>query len=284
MVIGLIQYRTGMERLGDIGKLKTDDTPERVAAKEREFFVTFFGVVAVIALFGLLVSNGTIPVTLTQIATWLGVGVLVMVALYFVYVWTSGGHTVEENKKMAVIFWLFLLIAVFWAGFEQAGTSFTLFARDATFRDFALKIPFTDIGPDELPVAWFQTVNAGFIILLAPVFGMVWVWLDSRQKNPSLPLKAGLGLVGLGAGFFVMAWGAANASNGNLVSPAWLVVTYFLHTVGELCISPIGLSAITEAVAGTARRSDDGDLVRGRCAGQRVRGPRGWARRNDGVR
>ena len=246
MILGLIQYRIGMEKLGDIGRLKTDDTPEQVAAKERKFFGTFFGVVAAVALFGFLVSNGTILVTLTQIATWLGTAVLILVALYFVYIWTWGGHTVEENKRMAVIFWLFLLIAVFWAGFEQAGTSFTLFARDATFRDFALKIPFTNIGPDEFPVSWFQTVNAGFIILLAPVFGMVWVWLDSRQKNPSLPLKAGLGLVGLSAGFFVMAWGAANASNGDLVSPAWLVVTYFLHTVGELCISPIGLSAITK--------------------------------------
>jgi POT family proton-dependent oligopeptide transporter len=82
--------------------------------------------------------------------------------------------------------------------------------------------------------------------LLAPVFGMLWVWLDSRQKNPSIPVKAGLGLLGLSAGFFVLAWGAANASPESLVSPSWLVVTYFLHTVGELCISPIGLSAITK--------------------------------------
>jgi len=98
----------------------------------------------------------------------------------------------------------------------------------------------------ELPASWLQSVNAGFIILLAPVFGMMWVGLESRAKNPSIPLKAGLGLLGLSMGFFVLAWGAANASPGNLVSPAWLVVTYFLHTVGELCISPIGLSAITK--------------------------------------
>jgi POT family proton-dependent oligopeptide transporter len=97
-----------------------------------------------------------------------------------------------------------------------------------------------------MPASFLQSVNAMFIILLAPVFGFLWVWLERRQKDPSLPAKAALGLVGLAMGFFVLAWGAANASSGNLVSPAWLVVTYFLHTVGELCISPIGLSAITK--------------------------------------
>jgi POT family proton-dependent oligopeptide transporter len=138
---------------------------------------------------------------------------------------------------MGVIFWLFILIAIFWSGFEQAGTSFSLFARDMTDRN---------IGSWLMPAAFLQSVNAFFIIVMAPVFGMAWVWLESRQKDPSIPLKAGLGLLGLSAGFFVLAWGAANASPTSLVSPSWLVVTYFLHTVGELCISPIGLSAITK--------------------------------------
>jgi POT family proton-dependent oligopeptide transporter len=160
-----------------------------------------------------------------------------MVVGYFIYVWTLGGHTVEENKRMGVIFWLFILIAVFWSGFEQAGTSLNLFARDLTDRNMFGRL---------LPASTLQSVNALFIVILAPLFGSMWVWLDSRQKNPSLPMKAGLGLVGLAMGFFVLAWGAANASTENLVSPAWLVVTYFLHTVGELCISPIGLSAITK--------------------------------------
>ena len=237
MVLGLIQYRLGQPYLGDIGHLTTDKRPEEVAAMSRKFFGTFFAILAGVTAFGYLVYTGTIPVTITQIATRLGQGVLVLVAGYFVYVWTLGGHTAEENKKMAVIFWLFLLIAVFWSGFEQAGTSLNLFARDLTDRS---------IFGFEIPASTLQSINAGFIILLAPVFGMLWVWLDSRQVNPSIPMKACLGLLGLAAGFFVLAWGAANASPDNLVSPAWLVVTYFLHTVGELCISPIGLSAITK--------------------------------------
>jgi POT family proton-dependent oligopeptide transporter len=203
----------------------------------RKFFSGFFAVVAALALFAFLVSNGTIGLSIAQIARLLGQSVLVLVAAYFVYVWTLGGHTVEENKKMGVIFWLFLLIAVFWSGFEQAGTSLNLFARDLTDRN---------IMGYEVAASTLQSINAGFIILLAPVFGMMWVWLDSRQKNPSIPVKAGLGLLGLAMGFFVLAWGAANATPENPVSPAWLVVTYFLHTVGELCISPIGLSAITK--------------------------------------
>jgi POT family proton-dependent oligopeptide transporter len=237
MVLGLIQYKLGGKYIGDIGHLKTGDTPQQIAAKSRKFFGAFFSVVAAVVLFGWMVSAGIIPVSITQIATVLGVSVWVIVLLFFVYLRVLGGHTADENKRMAVIFWLFVLIAVFWSGFEQAGTSLNVFARDLTDRTF--------FGW-EMPAAWLQSVNAGFIILLAPVFGMLWVWLEARQTNPSIPLKAGLGLVGLAMGFFVLAWGSANASATSLVSPAWLVVTYFLHTVGELCISPIGLSAITK--------------------------------------
>jgi len=237
MVLGLIQFRRGARHLGDAGLLKSDESPERLAARSRKFFGTFFAIVAGVVGFGYLVSTGTIPLTLTQIATWLGYGVLITVALYFIYLWTAGGHTAEENKQMGVIFWLFLLIAVFWSGFEQAGTSLTLFARDLTDRS---------VMGWEMPAAFLQSVNALFIIILAPLFGSLWVWLEGRKADPSIPVKAGLGLLGLSMGFFVLAWGAANASPDNLLSPSWLVVTYFLHTVGELAISPIGLSAITK--------------------------------------
>ena len=239
MILGLIQYRAGMKHIGDIGLLKTDDTPEQVAAKSATFFKIFFTAVAAVMVFSYMVSVGTIALTLTQIATYLGYSVLVLVAGYFVYVWTQGGHTVEENKRMGVIFWLFLLIAVFWSGFEQAGTSLNLFARDSTNLSLFN-------GALEIQASQLQSVNALFIILLAPVFGSIWVWLEGRNKDPSLPMKAGLGLLGLAVGFFVIAWGAANSSPDNLVSPSWLIVTYFFHTVGELCISPIGLSAITK--------------------------------------
>ena len=237
MILGLIQYKMGDKYLGGAGYLKGDQPPDEVARKSRMFFGGFFGVVALIVIFGFLVNAGVIPVTITQIGQALGYSVLIMVALYFVYVWTMGGHTADENQRMGVIFWLFILIAVFWSGFEQAGSSLNVFARDFTDRTMFGWV---------MPASWLQSVNPLFIIIGAPMFGSLWVFLDKINKNPSLPLKAGLGLLFLSAGFFVIAWGAANASNQNLVAPAWLVVTYALHTTGELCISPIGLSAITK--------------------------------------
>ena len=102
------------------------------------------------------------------------------------------------------------------------------------------------IGGWELPASWLQSVNSTFIIILAPVFGSLWITLARLKRNPSIPLKFALGLLGLAAGFFVIAWGAANTEDGSLVSPAWLVVMYFLFTVGELSLSPVGLSSITK--------------------------------------
>lgn len=237
MILGLIQYKMGDRYLGQAGYLKEETPRDVLASRERKFFGIFFGLLALVVGFGYMVRTGAIPVSLTQIATSLGYGVLILVAAYFVYLWLFGGHTPEENKRLGVIFWLFLLIAVFWSGFEQAGSSLNVFARDLTDRTLFGWL---------VPASYFQSINPVFIILMAPLFGSLWVWLDKRNADPSLPLKAGLGLVFLGAGFFVIAWGAANASAENPVTPAWLIVTYFLHTTGELCISPIGLSAITK--------------------------------------
>ncbi len=237
MILGLTQYKMGDKYLGEAGFLKPGDTPAELRTKSRRFYGTFVAGLAVLVGFGLLVRAGIIPLTLTQIAAYMVWIVLALVALYFVYLWVFGGHTAAENKRLLVIFWLFLLIAVFWSGFEQAGTSFNLFARDLTDRVF--------FGW-EMPASWLQSVNPIFIIIGAPLFGSLWLWLDKVKANPPLPLKAGLGLVFLSVGFFVLAWGAANATPETPVSPAWLVVTYFFHTVGELCISPIGLSAMTK--------------------------------------
>ena len=237
MVLGLIQYKAGIKYLGDAGTLKTKDSESVIARKSRIFFRSFFGILAAVLTFGWMVYQGIIDVTLQQIAGGLGAGILILVAVYFAYLWLYGGHTSEENRRLAVIFWLFILIAIFWSGFEQAGSSLNLFASDQTNRV---------IFGWTMPASFLQSINPIFIIILAPVFGSLWVWLANRSANPSIPMKAGLGLLGLSAGFFVISWGAANAGDGTLVSPAWLIVTYFLHTVGELAISPIGLSAITK--------------------------------------
>ncbi len=198
------------------------------------------------------------------IAAVLGLFILLNV----IFLATGGERVTVTRKRLMVIFWLFLLAAVFWSGFEQAGSSMNLFARDLTDRTY--------FGW-EMPTTWLQNVNPLFIVIFAPIFGYMWTWLAQRDRNPSIPMKFALGLLGLSAGFFVIAWGAAQATVDNPVTPAWLVVTYFLHTCGELALSPVGLSSMTK-LAPTGRVGQMmgvwfiaaalGNLIAGLVAGQ----------------
>jgi len=237
MVLGLIQFRLGYGRLGDAGVLRSERTPEQIASLSRRFFGGCAALALALVAFGYLVSQGSIPLTLTHIATGLAWVIGSVVVLYFLYLMFFGGHTVVEQKKIAAIFWFALLAVIFWSGFEQAGSSLNLFAENYTDRT---------IGSFSYPASWLQSVNAFFIVCLAPVFGWLWVWLANRNANPSTAVKFALGLLGLAAGFFVIAWGAANATPDSPVSASWLIVMYFLHTVGELALSPVGLSAVTK--------------------------------------
>ena len=237
MVLGLIQFRLGYDRLGDAGVLRSDRTPQQIASLSRRFFGGCAAVALALVAFGVLVSQGSIPITLTQIAGGLAWVIGAVVVVYFFYLMFFGGHDVVERKKIAAIFWFALLAVVFWSGFEQAGSSLNLFAENYTDRT---------IGSWSYPASWLQSVNALFIVIMAPVFGWLWVWLANRNANPSTAVKFALGLLGLAAGFFVIAWGAANATPDSPVSASWLIVMYFLHTVGELALSPVGLSAVTK--------------------------------------
>ncbi len=184
---------------------------------------------------GPLVETGEWGIVAGRYAIAIVLGLFVLMNLVFLA--TGGERVTTTRKRLMVIFWLFLLAAVFWSGFEQAGSSMNLFARDLTDRVY--------FGW-EMPTTWLQNVNPAFIVILAPVFGYLWTWLAHRDANPSIPLKFALGLLGLSAGFFVIAWGAAQATTENPVTPAWLIVTYFLHTCGELALSPVGLSSMTK--------------------------------------
>ncbi|CAN5237043.1 peptide MFS transporter [soil metagenome] len=238
MVAGLIQYRRGGRFLGDAGLLDTRGAPAgELSRKSRNFYLAAGAAVVVAILLASLAAAGAFEVDLGQVARWLGVAIVVLAIAYFLYLFVAGGHTSLEKRRLGVIFWLFLLAALFWAGFEQAGSSLNLFAESLTDR--------VVLGW-EAPASWLQSVNSIFIILLAPVFAVLWTWLAARDANPSIPLKFALGLLGLAAGFFVLAWGATQASVENPVSPSWLIVTYFLHTCGELVLSPVGLSSITK--------------------------------------
>ncbi|MGH6960854.1 MAG: peptide MFS transporter, partial [Dongiaceae bacterium] len=203
MLLGLFQYKAGMKRLGDAGLLKTGETSEVLAARNRTFSMVLAGVAVAVAIAVYLGVSGTVAVSLQAVATGFGYMIIALAILYFVYLLVAGGYGKVEKQRIVVMFWLFILAALFWSGFEQAGSSLNLFARDLTDRN---------LFGYEIPTGWLQNVNPFFIIVLAPVFGWLWTWLSRRHANPSIPLKFALGMLGLAAGFFVLSWGAANAT------------------------------------------------------------------------
>ena len=138
---------------------------------------------------------------------------------------------------MSALFFLIVISTVFWSMFEQSGGSMTLFADRAT--DLTL-------FSMELTAAQFGSANAIFIILLSPLFALMWPALLSNNIEPSTPAKFGLGIVQVGLGFGALLIGLNNPDSAGLVSAWWLVLAYFLHTSAELCLSPIGLSAVTK--------------------------------------
>jgi POT family proton-dependent oligopeptide transporter len=142
--------------------------------------------------------------------------------------------TPEEIKRVVVIFVLFVFSTIFWMAFEQAGSSLNLFALDLT-RNSVFGI--------EFPSSWFQSVNGLLIIAFAPVFSFLWLRLKNRQ--PSSPTKFAMGLLFAGIGFLVVAY-ASTLTGAGRVSPAWLILVYLLMTIGELCLSPVGLSTVTK--------------------------------------
>jgi len=237
MLIGLIQYRMGTQYLGSAGRRTEVEDRAVLTARSVRFYSVMATVVAVVATLTWLGTSGVITVSLTDVALYIGYGIVVVAAIYFAYLLLRGGYGREDKRRIMVIVWLFILSAIFWSGFEQAGSSMNLFAEKLTNRN---------VMGWQMPTTWLQNVNPIFIILLAPVFGYLWTWLARRNMSPSIPLKFALGLLGLSAGFFVLAWGAAGATKPGSVAMTWLVVTYFLHTVGELCLSPVGLSSITK--------------------------------------
>ncbi len=236
MLFGLLQYKLGEKRFGEAGKLK-GNAAETKGEAIKSLYKGLGGVVVLAAVIAGLQLSGIIHITLNGLAQTTGVIIVGMAILYFAYVLFFGHLTSQEKKRVVVIFFLFVGAALFWSGFEQAGSSMNFFAKELTDRM---------IAGMEMPASWLQSVNPLFIIIFAPMFGSLWVWLAQRKKEPSIPAKFGLGLLLLGVAFLVMAWASLYASETHKVSPAWLVVTYFLQTTGELCLSPVGLSSVTK--------------------------------------
>ena len=183
-----------------------------------------------------LVALGTIALLALMMKSdenaWLAYAIYslpILVVLYF-----GVFRRDDDSKRIAAIGVFFIAAVLFWAVFEQAGTTLTLFADELT-RTELLGRPF--------PSSWFQSVNALFVIALAPVFAWLWVALGTRQ--PAVAVKFVLGLVFLGLSFALMVPAAQGIVNGK-VSPWWLIGVYFLQTLGEMCLSPVGLSTMSK--------------------------------------
>jgi POT family proton-dependent oligopeptide transporter len=231
MVLGLIQYSLGAKYLGAAGLLQSTGGESR----RKPLLALFAGVALVGVLVLILALSG---ISIESVAQWTGVLIVGLAVVYLATQLTAGGLDAIEKKRMVVIFVLFVFSALFWAGFEQAGSSLNLFADRLTDRV---------ILGWEMPTSWLQSVNPILIIALAPVFGWLWVALSRRNREPSSPAKFSWGLILLGLGFGVMVWASLLTNDQTRqVSPMWLVITYLFHTCGELCLSPVGLSTVTK--------------------------------------
>ena len=237
MILGLIQYVKTQKYLGDSGTLNLDAAGEAARVKDRNRFYGVMGVLVAASIgIAMALRSGALVVTAEQLAVGTGYFILGLFVVYFGYVFLFGGLKGDEWKGIAMIAVLFLCAATFWSGFEQASSSMNLFADRLTDRS---------VFGWEMPTTVLQSVNPLWIIIMAPVFAMLWQGLGKRDL--SMPAKFSVGLVVLAAGFGVMMWAAANTMGDTAkVSSAWLIAAYFLHTCGELCLSPVGLSSVTK--------------------------------------
>jgi POT family proton-dependent oligopeptide transporter len=161
-----------------------------------------------------------------------------LLAVIGIPVWSLRGGTRAEAEMMTAAVVLVVFNVAFWALFEQAGSSLTLFAERNT--DLSIFGWFT------MTAGQTQFFNAFFIVVLAPLMSLLWTAMARRGVEPALPIKFGIALIGVGAGFFVLVWGARYAGPDFQVSVWWLALLYLIHSIAELCISPVGLSMITK--------------------------------------
>lgn len=236
MLIGLITFKLWSRRtLGPIGT--TVSVSAEQTARAKKVTLAAGAVLAAVILAGVAGLYSFDPVAIAEYSTNTIIG---LALAYFGYLFLFGGLDADERKRIAVIALLFVGAAAFWAAFEQAPTSLNLFARDFTDRN---------VFGFEIPATWMQSVNSFFVVTLAPVFAALWIALDKRGISPSSPAKFTAALILCGVAFYIMLIpaGTVIASGGVArVSIWWLTISYLLQTMGELSLSPVGLSSMTK--------------------------------------
>ena len=166
---------------------------------------------------------------------WIGSLIYATVIVMPIIIITDKSLTRTEQARIGVIYIIAFFVIFFWSAYEQAGASLTFFADEQTDRR---------IGNWEMPAAYFQSFNPIMIVTLAPVFAAIWSFLGKRGWEPSSPRKQSIGLLLLSLGYLYIAFGVKDIEPGVKVSMAWLTGLYLIHTMGELCLAPIGLSLV----------------------------------------
>jgi len=232
MTLGLIQYLLGWRHLGDAGMHPAGAEDAHEARKQRRTAKRAgLGLMAVGVALALLAISGILNITAERVADAGGLVLAAATVAAFAGLFSTGDWSPVERKRLIAVVVFFIAACLFWANYEQAGSTLNLFA------EFNTRLTLFHFN---YPASWFQSLNPVFILLFAPVFAWLWVWLG--PKDPSSPVKFALGLILVGLGFAIL----VPVAGGGRVSAMWLTVTYFLQTVGELLLSPVGLSAMTK--------------------------------------
>jgi proton-dependent oligopeptide transporter, POT family len=242
MLAGLIQYVLGGKYLGTAGlHPASTGNPELDRKQRNNALLAVGGIVGAVGLLAVLSAVGVVPITATDVGDalgWIELGIAIVV---FSWLLAGGGWSPEERKRSAAVLVLFIASALFWASFEQAGSTLNLFAERSTNRALPFPAPW-----NLFPASWFQTVQPIFVVTLSPVFAWLWLALGRRKVEPPSPAKFALGLLFAGLAFALLVPPASRLAFGEQAAMWWLIGTYLLQTLGELCLSPIGLSATSK--------------------------------------
>jgi proton-dependent oligopeptide transporter, POT family len=226
MTAGVIQFALGAKTLGNAGA-----APQPSSREQLRFRASIIVYLLVVVVGGILASNGTLSIQ--ALSSGFGVLLTAIVIVLFAGMLIFGKWTQEERSRLIAIFVLFAAAALFWSIYEQAGSTLNLFAERNTDRTVpGMSQPF--------PAGWFQSLPALFVIAIAPMFA--WLWVKLGERNPSSTIKFAVGLLFGGLSFMILIPIAGKMG----VSPIWLSLTYLLQTIGELCISPVGMSTMTK--------------------------------------
>ncbi len=235
MTLAVIQYVLGGRHLGDIGKEPgTPASPAEKRAALRK--VALWGGIALGALV-LDIALGTYDIE--HVVNVLAVLGIVVPIVYFVTMYRNPALAKSDKPKIQAFAWFFATAVLFWMIYDQSGSLLTIFADTKTDRM---------IGGWEFPASWYQSVNPAMVIVLAPIFAAVWVKLARRDREPSTPMKFALAMLLIGGSFGIMGLAGAAAANSDTgkVTVFWLLSVYLVQTLGEMCLSPVGLSLSTK--------------------------------------